>query len=58
MEYVAIIIFMRHLILRDIHVPEDFAFFRTFETLKSGYSRAVRKAGREIKIFIWYYLRC
>lgn len=45
MDYVAINIFMRHFVLKDVHVLGDCEFFRTFETLNSGYRRAARKAG-------------
>lgn len=45
MEYLAINIFMRHLFLKNIHVLGDSEFFRTFETLNSGYRRAARKTG-------------
>ena len=46
MEYIPINTFVKHLVLKDVHVLGDFEFFRTFETLNSEYTRASGKTRR------------
>ena len=45
MRYLVIFFFLRHLVFEDVHVLGGSEFFKTFATLNSGFSWTARKAG-------------